>query len=228
MASRTAELVGGRAEDIFVASTGVIGETLPVDKVVEALPGVHERATPDAWRDAAVAIMTTDTFPKGASVETGIGGAPVAITGIAKGSGMIAPDMATMLAYIFTDAAIPPGVLQSLLASAANRSFNAITVDSDTSTSDTLQLFATARARHPAVARAADPALRAFREALDAVCLDLAHQIVRDGEGAQKFVEIRVTGARSSRAARRIGLAIANSPLVKTAIAGGDANWAAS
>ena len=225
MASRTAELVGGRAEDIFVASTGVIGETLPVDKVVEALPGVHERATPDAWRDAAVAIMTTDTFPKGASVETGIGGAPVAITGIAKGSGMIAPDMATMLAYIFTDAAIPPGVLQSLLASAANRSFNAITVDSDTSTSDTLQLFATARARHPAVARAADPALRAFREALDAVCLDLAHQIVRDGEGAQKFVEIRVTGARSSRAARRIGLAIANSPLVKTAIAGSDANW---
>jgi len=220
-----AELVGGRPGDVHIASTGVIGEPLPVAKVVKALPKLHKGLKAGAWHDAAVAIMTTDTFPKGASVVTEIGGSPVTITGIAKGSGMIHPDMATMLAYVFTDAKLPSGVLQSLLKGAADRSFNAITVDSDTSTSDTLELYATGQAKHPRVDRAGAPELRAFRKALDAVCMDLAHQIVRDGEGAQKFVEITVTGARSQKAARTIGLSIANSPLVKTAIAGGDANW---
>jgi len=224
-AGAVAALVGGRPGSVFVASTGVIGQPLPIEKIVRELPNVHKRLKPGAFEDAAVAIMTTDTYPKGASVMTQIDGTPVTITGMAKGSGMIAPDMATMLAYVFTDAAIPAGVLQAMLASAADRSFNAITVDSDTSTSDTLQLFATGAAKHKKVAALSDPHLRAFRKALDGVCLDLAHQVVRDGEGAQKFVEITISGARSARAARTIGLAIANSPLVKTAIAGGDANW---
>ena len=224
-ARAVADLVGARPQDVYVASTGVIGQPLPIEKIVRELPNVHRRLKAGAFEDAAVAIMTTDTYPKGASVMTEIAGTPVTITGMAKGSGMIAPDMATMLAYVFTDAAIPAPVLQAMLASAADRSFNAITVDSDTSTSDTLQLFATGAARHRKVSTLSDPHLRAFRKALDGVCLDLAHQVVRDGEGAQKFVEITVSGARSSRAARIIGLAIANSPLVKTAIAGGDANW---
>jgi glutamate N-acetyltransferase/amino-acid N-acetyltransferase len=220
-----AELVGGKAGEIFVASTGVIGQPLPIERIVAKLPAIHRGLRADAWHEAATAIMTTDTYPKGCSVETEIGGVAVTITGIAKGSGMIAPDMATMLAYVFTDAAIPASLLQAMLVGAADRSFNAITVDSDTSTSDTLQVFATGAVKHKRAARLSDPHLRAFRRALDQVCLDLAHQVVKDGEGAQKFVEIRVTGARSARAARRIGLAIANSPLVKTAIAGGDANW---
>ncbi|MBC6441120.1 MAG: bifunctional glutamate N-acetyltransferase/amino-acid acetyltransferase ArgJ [Rhodospirillales bacterium] len=224
-AQGVADLIGARAGDVYVASTGVIGETLPIAKIVKELPELHKRLKPGAWHDAAVAIMTTDTFPKGASVVTEIGGRPVTITGIAKGSGMIAPDMATMLAYVFTDAKLPAAVLQALLQTAADQSFNSITVDSDTSTSDTLQLFATGHAKHPSVTKVCDPALRAFRKAMDAVCLDLAHQVVRDGEGAQKFIEVAVSGAKSARAARRIGLAIANSPLVKTAIAGGDANW---
>ncbi len=225
MAGQTAALVGGEPHEIFVASTGVIGETLPVSTVVTALPRIAASLDADSWHDAAVAIMTTDTFPKGASVVTSIAGTPVTITGIAKGSGMIAPDMATMLAYVFTDAALPAAILQPLLTSAADRSFNSITVDSDTSTSDTLQLFATGQAQHAAITDLRDPGLKAFREALDALCLDLAHQVVKDGEGAQKFVEIRIQGAKSARAARAIGLSIANSPLVKTAIAGGDANW---
>ncbi|MCY4607866.1 MAG: bifunctional glutamate N-acetyltransferase/amino-acid acetyltransferase ArgJ [bacterium] len=225
MAGQTAALVGGEPHEVFVASTGVIGETLPVSTVVTALPRIAASLDADSWHDAAVAIMTTDTFPKGASVVTSIAGTPVTISGIAKGSGMIAPDMATMLAYVFTDAALPAAILQPLLTSAADRSFNAITVDSDTSTSDTLQLFATGQAQHAAITDRRDPGLKAFREALDALCLDLAHQVVKDGEGAQKFVEIRIQGAKSARAARAIGLSIANSPLVKTAIAGGDANW---
>ena len=225
MAGRTAALVGAEPHEIFVASTGVIGETLPVAIVVEALPAITASLDDHSWHDAAQAIMTTDTFPKGSSVMTSIAGTPVTITGFAKGSGMIAPDMATMLAYVFTDATLPAAVLQPLLASAADRSFNAITVDSDTSTSDTLQLFATGQVQHSPITSRRDPRLKDFREALDALCLDLAHQVVKDGEGAQKFVEIRITGAKSAKAARRIGLAIANSPLVKTAIAGGDANW---
>ena len=224
-AGRVAELAGARAEEVFVASTGVIGERLPIEKVIAALPRLHRRLGPAGWKKAAWAISTTDTYPKGAGVVTDIGGGPVAIAGIAKGSGMIAPNMATMLAYVFTDAAIPAPLLQAVLRRAVERSFNAITVDGDTSTSDTLQLFATGAARHRPVTSPGDPALRAFRRALDAVCLDLAHQVVRDGEGAAKFVAIAVRGARSPGAARRVAFAIADSPLVKTAIAGGDANW---
>ena len=177
------------------------------------------------WQAAAQAITTTDTFPKGSVRRVEIGGTAVTVAGIAKGSGMIAPDMATMLSFIFTDAAIPHGVLQHLLETAVNRSFNNISVDSDTSTSDTVLLFATGRAEHKWVAQAGDAHLREFRGALDEVCLDLAHQIVRDGEGAAKFIEITVTGAEDDRAAKVVGRAIADSPLVKTAIAGEDANW---
>jgi glutamate N-acetyltransferase/amino-acid N-acetyltransferase len=169
--------------------------------------------------------MTTDTFPKGARATAEIGGVTVTVAGIAKGSGMIAPDMATLLAFVVTDAALPPDVLQDLLAQGADASFNAITVDSDTSTSDTLLLCATGKAGHPPVRDPADPALAGFRAALRAVLTDLARQVVRDGEGAQKFIAVAVRGAVDDASARRIGLAIANSPLVKTAIAGGDANW---
>ncbi len=209
---------------MFVASTGVIGEPMDDDKITDALAGLRRSLTPDAWRRAAGAIMTTDTFPKGASRTARIGATDVVINGIAKGSGMIAPDMATMLAFVFTDAKLPPAVLQPLVEAANLRSFNSITVDGDTSTSDTVLAFATAAARHAKIASHRDPALRAFREALRSLMTDLAHQIVRDGEGAAKFVSITVTGAASARAARAIGLAVANSPLVKTAIAGADAN----
>ena len=224
-AEAAAGLLGCRPEEVFVASTGVIGEPLPERIIPEALPGLRAGLAPDAWDAAAAAIMTTDTFPKLATRTARIGEATVTINGIAKGSGMIAPDMATMLAFLFTDAKLPAPALQALLADAAERSFNCITVDSDTSTSDTVILCATGRAAHPAVQVASDPHLRDFRRALNEVCLELAQLIVRDGEGASKFVTIRVTGAASARAAKRIGLAIANSPLVKTAIAGEDANW---
>ncbi|MDA0653656.1 MAG: bifunctional glutamate N-acetyltransferase/amino-acid acetyltransferase ArgJ, partial [Proteobacteria bacterium] len=210
---------------IFVSSTGVIGEPLPVDRLVNALPGLKKGLDDGAWRAAADAIMTTDTFAKGATRTASIYGVPVTINGIAKGSGMIAPDMATMLAYIFTDAAIEDGALQASLAAAANKSFNAITVDSDTSTSDTVLLCATGQAKHKRVTSAADARLRDFRRKLEEVVIDLAQQIVRDGEGATKFISVTVTGAASSRAAKRIALSIANSPLVKTAVAGEDANW---
>ncbi len=220
-----ARLLGCRKREVFVASTGVIGEPLPEDKIIAALPRLHEALSDEAWGSAAQAIMTTDTFAKGATRTAAIGGDRVVINGIAKGSGMIAPDMATMLAFLFTDAAIPVDVLQPLLARANARSFNSITVDGDTSTSDTALLAATGRARHRAVASPGDPHLRDFRLKLEDLAEDLAQQIVRDGEGAEKLVTVTVTGAASERAARRIGLAIANSPLVKTAIAGGDANW---
>ncbi len=211
--------------EVFVSSTGVIGEPLAAGKIVAALPAAAASARADAWAEAARAIMTTDTFPKGATAVAQINGVAVRLNGFAKGSGMIAPDMATMLAYVFTDAALPARVLQPLVTAAAERSFNAITVDGDTSTSDTVLLCATGRAAHPPVADPGDPRLDGFRQALDSVMIDLAQQIVRDGEGAQKFVTIAVTGAESDRAARRVGLAIGNSPLVKTAIAAGDANW---
>ncbi len=215
--------LGCAEREVFVSSTGVIGEPLPAEStVVEKLPGLVRTLAPGAWDAAAGAIMTTDTFPKGASATARIGGETVRIAGIAKGSGMIAPDMATMLAYVFTDAAVPPGLLQKLTSRAVGRSFNAITVDSDTSTSDTVLVAATGAAGNPPPDASM---LRGFGRALEAVCRDLAHQIVRDGEGASKFIEIAVAGAASARAARRIGLAIANSPLVKTAIAGEDANW---
>jgi glutamate N-acetyltransferase/amino-acid N-acetyltransferase len=203
----------------------VIGEPLPVGKITAALPGLYERLGSATWRDAAEAICTTDTFAKGACARARIGDAAVTIAGIAKGSGMIQPDMATMLAFLFTDAALPAAILQPLLEAACDRSFHAITVDSDTSTSDTLLLFATGRARHPDAAGPDAPILEGFRAALEQVARDLAQQVVRDGEGAAKLITIAVTGAADDASARRIGLAIANSPLVKTAIAGEDANW---
>jgi glutamate N-acetyltransferase / amino-acid N-acetyltransferase len=210
---------------VFVASTGVIGETLPDDRIRKALGGLKKKLRPGDWLGAATAIMTTDTFSKGAFRKVMIGDTEVTIGGIAKGSGMIAPDMATMLSFIFTDAKIPAAVLQTLVRRGADRSFNAITVDGDTSTSDTVLLFATGVAKHAKIAGAADAKLRAFRAALEEVMIDLAHQIVRDGEGASKFVTVNITGAKSAKAAKKIGLTIANSPLVKTAIAGEDPNW---
>ena len=224
-AAATATLLGCDPKQVFIASTGVIGEVLPVEKIVGALPHAVGLLSAQGWEPAAGAIMTTDTFPKGATATAQIDGVEVRLNGLAKGSGMIAPDMATMLAYVFTDAALPPAVLQPLLAGAADRSFNSITVDGDTSTSDTVLLCATRQAEHRPVASPGDRRLEDFRRALDQVMINLAQQIVRDGEGAQKFVTIEVTGAATARAARRIGLAIGNSPLVKTALSAGDANW---
>jgi glutamate N-acetyltransferase/amino-acid N-acetyltransferase len=224
-AQRMARLLGCEPREVFISSTGVIGEPPPPERILAALPGAAERLSADAWEAAARAIMTTDTFPKGATATATIDGARVWLNGFAKGSGMIAPDMATMLGYIFTDAALPAGVLQALLSAATGPSFNSITVDSDTSTSDTVLLCATQQARHAPVTNPDDPRLAEFRRALQTVMTDLATQIVRDGEGAEKFVTIEVSGAENDEAARRIGLAIGNSPLVKTAIAAGDANW---
>ncbi|TVR79246.1 MAG: bifunctional glutamate N-acetyltransferase/amino-acid acetyltransferase ArgJ [Rhodospirillales bacterium] len=220
-----AALVGCPETSVFRAATGVIGERLPADRITGVLASLHDGLRPGNWDAAARAIMTTDTFPKGAVRTTTIDGAPVTVAGIAKGSGMIAPDMATMLAFVFTDAGIAADALQAMLKQAVARSFNSITVDSDTSTSDTLLLFATGAAGHAAVTDAADPRAEAFRTALQAVCTDLAQQVVRDGEGASKFVTVQVTGAADDAAAKRIALSIANSPLVKTAVAGADANW---
>ena len=222
----TAKLLGCRRDEIYIASTGVIGEPVPPDFIASKLATVRRGLGVRAWRPAAEAIMTTDTFPKGASRTAKIGNAEVTISGFAKGSGMIAPDMATMLGFVFTDARLPAPILQKLLRRAADASFNSITVDGDTSTSDTVLLCATGQAkRQPRISRANDPVLADFYTALEGVCTDLAQQIVRDGEGAQKFVTVNVRGAESKRAARVIGLAIANSPLVKTAIAGEDPNW---
>ena len=220
-----ASLLDCPADAVFIASTGVIGEPLPAEKIVQILPSLLDRLGADDWQAAARTIATTDTFPKGATATANIDGVPVTINGIAKGAGMIAPNMATMLGFVFTDAAIAAEALQALLAVGADRSFNAITVDGDTSTNDTLLAFATAGAPHRPVTDAGDPRLADFRAGLDAVLLDLAQQVVRDGEGASKFVTVRVGGAADDGAARRIGLSIANSPLVKTAIAGSDANW---
>ena len=224
-AEAAAKLVGCKPREVFLASTGVIGEPLPADRLTAALPALFGTLREDAWQDAARAIMTTDTFPKAAVRTARIGGQPVTIAGIAKGSGMIAPDMATMLCFIATDAKIPPAVLQAALKAGVDKSFNATTVDSDTSTSDTVLLFATGTAKHPRIPAEGGPLLRDFRAALADLLLDLALRVVRDGEGAQKLIRIDVAGATSARSARRIGLAIANSPLVKTAIAGEDANW---
>jgi glutamate N-acetyltransferase / amino-acid N-acetyltransferase len=214
--------------EVFAASTGVIGEPLDADSIIRLIEAACAQAVPDNWLEAARAIMTTDTFPKLATVEATIDGVPVRINGIAKGSGMIAPDMATMLSFIFTDAAIPAGVLQTLLAQSVEPSFNSISIDSDTSTSDTVLMFATGQAHSTnttALHSADDPRLDSFREKLNALTLNLAHQIVRDGEGAQKFITITVAGAENDRAAKVIARSIADSPLVKTAIAGGDPNW---
>jgi glutamate N-acetyltransferase/amino-acid N-acetyltransferase len=215
----TARLLGCEPEELFVASTGVIGEPLPYERMMESLPDLHMQLTEDDWNGAAQAIMTTDTFPKLATRKATIGGVEVTLNGIAKGSGMIAPDMATMLGFLATDAAIPGDALQAMLSRHNAHTFNAITVDSDTSTSDTVLLVATGKAGNPAADYAE------FERALHDLLLDLALQIVRDGEGASKLVTVRVTGADSDNAAKKIAMAIANSPLVKTAIAGQDANW---
>jgi glutamate N-acetyltransferase / amino-acid N-acetyltransferase len=217
-----------RPAEVFLASTGVIGEPLDARAFEGVMDGLVAAARPGLWEAAAKAIMTTDTFPKGATAEAKLGKATVTICGIAKGAGMIAPDMATMLAFVFTDAPIAAPALQRLIADGVVDSFNAVTIDGDTSTSDTLLAFATgAAAAHgaPLIARAADPRLKGFIKALDGVLTNLAEQVARDGEGARKLVEVIVEGAASPKSARRIAKSIANSPLVKTAIAGEDANW---
>jgi glutamate N-acetyltransferase / amino-acid N-acetyltransferase len=223
-AGMVAEAIGCRPKEVFLASTGVIGEPLDPQKFAGVVADVARRAAAEPWLAAAKAIMTTDTYPKVATRRVELGGATVTINGFAKGAGMIAPDMATMLAFVFTDAAIAAPALQAMLAAGVKDSFNAITVDSDTSTSDTLLLFATGLTG-PRVTSARDRRLAPFRAALASLLLDLAQQVVRDGEGARKFVEVVVEGAVSERSARRIALSVANSPLVKTAIAGEDANW---
>jgi glutamate N-acetyltransferase / amino-acid N-acetyltransferase len=225
-AKLAAKAIGCKQDEVLLASTGVIGE--PLD--ASAFDGVMERLvaerTGDKWIDAAMAIMTTDTFPKLSTAKTSIGKAIVTINAIAKGAGMIAPDMATMLSFVFTDAAISGPVLQQLLNEAVTDTFNAVTIDGDTSTSDTLLVFATgAAAGVPKITRSNDPRLKGFRKAFEMVLADLAEQVARDGEGARKLVEIEVEGAVSKASARKIAMSIANSPLVKTALAGEDANW---
>ena len=227
-AKSAAEAVGCAENEIYLASTGVIGEPLDASKFAGVLGDMNTSATGDFWQEAAKAIMTTDTYPKVATRTAEIGGVKVTINGIAKGAGMIAPDMATMLSFVVTDADIASPVLQSLLSAGVEPSFNSMTVDSDTSTSDTLMLFATGAAAADGQKRiedANDPALAGFRAALDDLLKALAIQVARDGEGATKMLEITVTGAESNAAAKTIALSIANSPLVKTAAAGEDANW---
>ena len=222
-----AQAAGCGDREVYVASTGVIGEPLPAERFEGVLADCAARATDGsaAWAEAARAIMTTDTFPKLATRTATIDGVTVTLNGIAKGAGMIAPDMATMLSFVFTDAALPQAVLQALLSAGTKTSFNCVTVDGDTSTSDTLMLFATGKAGHAEITDPADPRLAGFRDALDSLLIELAQLVAKDGEGARKFVTIRVTGAESDASAHRIALSIANSPLVKTAVAGEDANW---
>lgn len=218
-----AQALSCEKEQVFVASTGVIGEVLDAKLVCEHITHAHKSLSATNWQSAAAAILTTDTFSKGCTRTAILHGRTVTINGFAKGSGMIAPDMATMLGFIFTDAALDQNVLQSLLSETCDRSFNNITVDSDTSTSDTVLAFATGE--NGPVTDVNDPALDDFKAKLSEVMQDLAHQVVGDGEGASKFITITVAGAENNTAARTIGLSIANSPLVKTAIAGEDANW---
>lgn len=227
-AAIAASAVGCEAREVFLASTGVIGEPLDGTKFDGVLSELVAHATPGDWMSAARAIMTTDTFPKVATATVKLGKAKVTINGMAKGAGMIAPDMATMLSFVFTDAPISAGALQSLLRAGVEDTFNAVTIDGDTSTSDTLLVFATGAAAAdgaPRISRASDPRLKAFTKAFRDVLADLAEQVARDGEGARKLVEIIVEGAVSKPSARKIAMSIANSPLVKTAIAGEDANW---
>jgi glutamate N-acetyltransferase/amino-acid N-acetyltransferase len=224
-ASAVAKRFGCRQRDVMLASTGVIGVVLDDRKIVARVPEIEAALDPDRWAAAGQAIMTTDTFAKGSFAECTIEGRPVRIAGIAKGSGMIAPDMATMLAFIVTDAAIAPPVLRALLGLHVRTTFNSVTVDGDTSTNDTCLLFATGASGAPRIGRVGDRRLTDFSRALDRVMLDLAHQLVRDGEGATKFVKVTVEGAASPASARKLAKSIADSPLVKTALAGEDANW---
>ena len=222
--AQVAQHLACEPSDVFVCSTGVIGVPLPQDKARAGIAAAL--AAPQcSWEEAAATIGTTDTFPKGAVATAVVGGTTVTLCGIIKGSGMIAPDMATMLGYVFTDAAVDPAFLQRCLSAANENTFSCITVDSDTSTSDTVLAFATGKAGNASLASFDDPGADAFAAALHDVCRQLALLVVRDGEGASKFIEVRVTGAVSDESARKVGLAVANSPLVKTAIAGEDANW---
>jgi glutamate N-acetyltransferase/amino-acid N-acetyltransferase len=221
-----AKAVGCKPGDVFLASTGVIGEPLNASVFDGVMDTLVANARGDGWLDAATAIMTTDTFPKVATAKTSIGKTVVTINGIAKGAGMIMPDMGTMLSFVFTDAPIAAPLLQKLLSETVEDTFNAVTIDGDTSTSDTLMVFATGAAKGaPKISKASDPRLKGFRKAFEMVLADLSEQVARDGEGARKLVEIEVEGAVSKKSARRIAMSIANSPLVKTAIAGEDANW---
>ncbi|KQO50674.1 bifunctional glutamate N-acetyltransferase/amino-acid acetyltransferase ArgJ [Sphingomonas sp. Leaf257] len=224
IAARTAAAMECQPSDVFVASTGVIGVPLPIDKAEAGLDAAFT-AEPCGWEDAAATIMTTDTFAKGATTTAVVDGRTVTLAGIIKGSGMIAPDMATMLGFIFTDAAVAPEFLQRVLIAANGRSFSCITVDGDTSTSDTVLAFATGKAGNAPLIDDESDGADAFRAALTDLCHQLALLVVRDGEGATKLIEVRVEGAESDRSAQRIAMSIANSPLVKTAIAGEDANW---
>jgi glutamate N-acetyltransferase/amino-acid N-acetyltransferase len=227
-AAIAAKAVGCSTNEVFLASTGVIGEPLDATKFDGVLATLTEAAAPEDWMGAAKAIMTTDTFPKIATATVKLGKAKVTINGMAKGAGMIMPDMATMLSFVFTDAPLSSAVLQSLLKSGVEDTFNAVTIDGDTSTSDTLLAFATGAAAAqgaPKITRASDPRLKAFTKAFREVLADLSEQVARDGEGARKLVEIIVDGATTKTSARRIAMSVANSPLVKTAIAGEDANW---
>ncbi len=229
MTAASAAKVGGfKASDVYLASTGVIGEPLDATKFEAVMATLAEQASPDRWLDAARAIMTTDTFPKIATATVKLGKTEVTINGMAKGAGMIMPDMATMLSFVFTDAPISASALRALLKDGVTDTFNALTIDSDTSTSDTLLAFATGAAEKrgaPRISRTSDPRLRAFAKAFYGVLADLSEQVARDGEGARKLIEVIVEGATSKPSARRIAMSIANSPLVKTAIAGEDANW---
>jgi glutamate N-acetyltransferase / amino-acid N-acetyltransferase len=227
-ADAAAKAVGCRPDEVFIASTGVIGEPMDAGKFAHLLGRLATEATPEAWSAAARAIMTTDTFPKLATRRAKIGGAEVVINGFCKGAGMIQPDMATMLCFVFTDAAIEPAALQTLVADAADRTFNCVTIDGDTSTSDTLIAFATGAAERRGCPRISDPSdkrVAAFAAALRDLLRELAILVAKDGEGITKFVTVEVEGAENDAAARKIGLSIANSPLVKTAIAGEDPNW---
>jgi glutamate N-acetyltransferase/amino-acid N-acetyltransferase len=225
VASAVAKRFDCRQSQVMMASTGVIGVLLPDAKITARIPEIAKRLAPDAWGEAAHAITTTDTFAKGAVAEAQIEGQTVRIAGIAKGSGMIAPDMATMLAFVATDAAIAPAALQALARLYVHTTFNAVTVDGDRSTNDTLLLFATGQAAAPRISRAGDARLADFRAKLEGVLLDLAQQLVRDGEGATKFVKVTISGAASAASARKIARTVCESPLVKTAFAGEDANW---
>ena len=227
-AKAAAAAAGCREDEVFLASTGVIGEPLDPSRFTHLLDDLARQAWPAQWSEAGKAIMTTDTYPKYATAKAKIGEVEVTLNGIAKGAGMIAPDMATMLSFVATDAPIAAPALQAMLSPGVGKSFNSVTVDSDTSTSDTLLLFATgaaARRGAPLIETADDARLAGFRRALNKMLKNLALQVVRDGEGARKQIEVRVRGARSSKSARRVALSIANSPLVKTAVAGEDANW---
>ncbi len=223
--AEAARLLDAPVETVFAASTGVIGVPLPADKALAGVRAAHAALGTAGWLEATRAIGTTDTFPKAACTQAIVGGTRVTLVGFIKGSGMIAPDMATMLGFIVTDAAVAAPALQAMLTAANATSFSCITVDGDTSTSDTVLAFATGKAGHPPIESVNDPGGAALAAALADLCRQLAILVVRDGEGATKLIEIRVSGAESDMSARRIALSIANSPLVKTAIAGGDANW---